>query len=508
MPSTFAQSVGQALDSFTRPISIDRLDNPPHAEQHQDHHAAVEALEDFLVGPVFFNPLGRPFNATGSTVNDDAAAIQNAIEAASSVSGGVVVLSRMHRIDATLSVRPGVSFAGTGWHAGLKAGASMGSMLLTSANGSNVRFKNMTLNTDGNVAGQMFRPHISFSGLYVMDCRLLDVGTTVARDVMIPLAGANDILFSKCLIDGFNQLRIDKDSYNTRVLDCEFRNWISRAIFVVGTQAAGHPRGIWIERNYIHDHIPNVSSTVIPQPIAIQNSDTRSPPDRIRDVFIRDNVVVGSSVAQTSLGAGTADLISVHGLDGFVLDGNVARDGGDVGITVSQQVRNGVVSKNTCLNNDTDGIFVGNVAENIVVDGNVCVDNGQNRNGVVQAFNRSGIELTSATNVMVSGNVCGNSAGSTMQQYGVSIRGSTGVGLGVNMLLGNDQGPIFVSSAAHSGGTIPMWSTFSTSVGTTGGAAPPPATPARYLKVLVDPVPATTASTNATTLYIPAYNST
>lgn len=146
--------------------------------------------------------------------------------------------------------------------------------------------------------------------------------------------------------------------------------------------------------------------------------------------------------------------------------------------------------------------------KNIVVSGNACVSNGQNRGLNRGADKRNGIELSSATNVVVDGNMCVNNAGTTMQQYGMSVRGSTDVQIGSGNIFQGDLAPIHVTSRAHPLAPSVFWSSFSTSVGTTGPAAAPPATPARYLKVLVDPVPSTTATTNVTTLYIPAYNST
>ena len=78
------------------------------------------------------------------------------------------------------------------------------------------------------------------------------------------------------------------------------------------------------------------------------------------DVHVRGNKVTGAGIDDKDpSGAGSADLISLHQCRDFEVRDNVVTGSGEVGITVSQGSRDGVIAGNTCTMNDTAGIAIG-----------------------------------------------------------------------------------------------------------------------------------------------------
>ena len=188
-----------------------------------------------------------------------------------------------------------------------------------------------------------------------------------------------------------------------RVINNKFENYIGRAVFATGKDAIGTDDVRIIDNDflvpaecYITDPVTGVSTNAIRQPVAIQQGSGGS---RIRnfrahdntvigngDPFVSDNVVDSAGSNSDVLSRGMADALSFHALDGFSIKNNHVSDGGELGIAVSINSRNGSVQNNTLIRCDTGAIFVGsalavNSSANVDMSNNTAIDCSLDRNG-------------------------------------------------------------------------------------------------------------------------------
>ncbi|MEM9654987.1 MAG: right-handed parallel beta-helix repeat-containing protein [Actinomycetota bacterium] len=109
-----------------------------------------------------------------------------------------------------------------------------------------------------------------------------------------------------------------------------------------------------------------------------------------RNVIVRNSLLEGRPDTPhlrvnrvTAPNGASGDLIAVRGTDGFLLENNVFRHSGEVGITITAGSRNGVVRNNEVSYTDTTGIVVGNGntirVTNIDVYGNTLFQNSLDR---------------------------------------------------------------------------------------------------------------------------------
>ncbi|MGI9598645.1 MAG: hypothetical protein ACR2QK_20950, partial [Acidimicrobiales bacterium] len=127
-------------------------------------------------------------------------------------------------------------------------------------------------------------------------------------------------------------------------------------------------RNVTIEGNVFSRHSPNATAGHM---IGFPISKAASPMTYARNVVVRNNLVEGipntphvkiDGKPQPTGGAG--DLIALRGIDGFMLEGNVVRHSGEVGITATAGLRNGTIRYNQVSYTDTTGIVLGNEAAN------------------------------------------------------------------------------------------------------------------------------------------------
>lgn len=196
-------------------------------------------------------------------------------------------------------------------------------------------------------------------------------------------------------------------------------DWVERALWMRG--AAQTPtREISIIDNRIEPHGAGGRAR---QPIQF----TSGPGGPFIDVTVEGNVVRGLGTDyKDPTQPGTADLISLHWCRRFRVADNKCLDGGEVGLTVSQQCQDGVVSGNECRNNGAAGISIGSGSSShttaIQVVDNICLDNGRPGNGdTTKPQGRSGIYVAHARGIVLSGNRCGNTSPDGPQEYGVWI---------------------------------------------------------------------------------------
>ncbi|MGI9596693.1 MAG: hypothetical protein ACR2QK_11065, partial [Acidimicrobiales bacterium] len=111
-----------------------------------------------------------------------------------------------------------------------------------------------------------------------------------------------------------------------------------------------------------------------------------------RNVVIRNTLLEGwpdtphikiDGVTQPNGASG--DLLALRGTDGFLLESNTFRHGGEVGITITAGAKNGIVRHNSVSYTDTTGIVLGNGntirVTNIDVYGNDLFQNSLDRDG-------------------------------------------------------------------------------------------------------------------------------
>lgn len=165
-----------SFSTFTNPIALDRLDNPPHAQQHADANDAIGRLEDALVGSPWINVKDRAFGAVGDGTTDDRSAIFAADQDATSqrvlVPPGTYLISSVISLTGNKAVWQG---AGK-WISGFK---TSGSVLFNGSFSSlldEVEFRDLFFDADG-VASVLFafNANTSIRRLIFRDCRFTNL---------------------------------------------------------------------------------------------------------------------------------------------------------------------------------------------------------------------------------------------------------------------------------------------------------------------------------------------
>lgn len=373
----------------------------------------------------------KAHGAVGDGATDDTAAIQAAIDACTVAGGGIVFLPKTANGYAatTLTLKSGVTLRGDRLVTLKKIGAAVGIFILTANGATDCGIENLTINANGLVTSYPFQFSTNTARAFVRRCSFTD--TFIAVNGIETRDGTTDLTIEDSFFDGFlDAIRVNQNPQRVAIRRNRFTNWRNRAIYVFG-QATVAATDLVIEHNHISAPSFTASGNAR-QPIQVVGNDAM-PHKRVRVNF---NTVIGPGTSWTAPSNwGTADQISLHRCEDFEVIGNISRDGGDGGLTVSQQCQRGVVANNVCLNNDAVGIFLGSSTttflRRIAVIGNTCVNNGQNRQGDRAAANRAGIWPYNTSDCMISGNVLGDDQGVKTQQYGVSMTACT------NLLLGN-----------------------------------------------------------------------
>lgn len=125
----------------------------------------------------------------------------------------------------------------------------------------------------------------------------------------------------------------------------------------------GYVEDLLIDSSSFHRHASNVKGSHM---IAFSPAETLTEV-KSRNVVVRNSLLEGrediphikiNGVTQPNGASG--DLIAVRGTDGFLLENNIFRHSGEVGITITAGARNGIVRNNTISFTDTTGIVLGN----------------------------------------------------------------------------------------------------------------------------------------------------
>ena len=175
------------------------------------------------------------------------------------------------------------------------------------------------------------------------------------------------------------------------------------------------------------------------QPISIQ-SDVLVAPFHER-VTITENQIIGNYVNhQATANGGTADMISVHHTNHFVISNNIVEGSGDCGFTISVNSTRGTVTGNTIIGAGNCGIAVGSIAvgiyiRSLTISGNTIMNCGQNGGGI---WASTAINLRKLTGGIVVGNFLGDDQAVPTQWYGISL-GDTSGGSCTDVHIGPNQ---------------------------------------------------------------------
>ena len=368
----------------------------------------------------------KDYGAVGDGVTSDSPAVNAAITAASGSANPAVVYfpytANGYGVGG-ITLAAGVTLRGER-QVKLKRVGTTAAIFLNIA-GSDARIENLTIDGNGLATTDVIQIASSSVRVTITDCKITDSGGLANVSGIETRDLVTDVLIERCVFDGVDTpVFVNKGPARCTVRNNRITNWKTRAIYVLG-DATYACTDLAIERNHISGNI-NTSGTR--QPIAIVGNDANLH-QRVR---VNYNTVIGNNKSFTASGdPGTADQISLHRCVDFEVIGNISRDGGDMGITIAQQCARGVVSNNTCTNNDVGSIAFGSSTstsvKTIVATGNLSMNNGQNRNSDRAVQNRTGFYVYNATDISISGNTFGDDQGSPTQQYGVSMFSSTGV---------------------------------------------------------------------------------
>ena len=294
----------------------------------------------------------------------------------------------------------------------------------------------LKLDTAGMVSQTVFTVSRKAKKVSLEKVQIVNSTGTPARAGVETRSGNVGLSLTGCAInDSIVGVQMTQDPRSIQITDCTFDRWVQRAVWVRSTAQAA-TSDLEIRRCTIGPPAPGGS---VRQPIQINAHDDLP----IIGVRIIDNHVRGTGTDHKDVAnPGTADLISLHRCQDFEVSGNTCIDGGEVGITVSQQSNKGKVLRNTCTNNGAAGIAIGSgtsdFVRDIVVADNVCNNNGRPGNDDdTNNPGRSGIYVYNAKNVTLSNNICGNTGKTKSQMYGLWIVSSK-VKLESNKLTGNN----------------------------------------------------------------------
>lgn len=226
-------------------------------------------------------------------------------------------------------------------------------------------------------------------------------------------------------------------------------NWRAKAFWFSGGVIDGTDHAA-LELSILQNSIaPPKLNGGIRQPINVSTLDETS---SARKTTIQFNKVIGLGIAHIAEfdpngikinSGGTADMISVHNTDEFLIDSNCVYKGGEVGINASLGARRGIISNNLVVQSDLAGINIGIGQEdkpqpsNILVKNNVVIDAGRDRaNEHTRANQRhhiAGIHVENASGITISENLITSTDSGTSAPpkpyFGISIRRGTRVSI-------------------------------------------------------------------------------
>ena len=353
-------------------------------------------------------------------ISDDTAAMARLIEKTASAGGGRLLIpkGRMVRVRA-LKLASGVSIVGGGAASGLTKIGNSAKWITCTRGARSVILTGLRLECSVLARASMIEVSSGVRGFLLDNCEVID-SSRRRTSGLETRDGVVGVWVRNCSFRGQSAaIKINKDPRGVHVESNSFEGWAQRAIQALGTSESA-VEDITISRNSIG---PNVGNSSVRQPIQF-NGHGDSPFLRVRVV---DNTLRGRGTAYSDpISPGTADMISLHECHGFEVARNECSDGGEVGITIARQCRDGKVTDNRVVRCDSAGIVIGSgstvVVSDIEVRGNVLTDNGLDRAAKGRpSWARAGVVVYRGKSVRVVGNRMTNKRRGHVQEYGVTV---------------------------------------------------------------------------------------
>ncbi|MEM9652073.1 MAG: hypothetical protein AAGA65_08240 [Actinomycetota bacterium] len=180
-------------------------------------------------------------------------------------------------------------------------------------------------------------------------------------------ATAEDIhVYDNSILRMHRLVRVQGNTTNIIVLNNVARE-VGREGYIQNGEATS--RNVRIEGNVFSGHAPNVRTGHM---IGFPLSTAADPRTYAWNVVVRNNLVEGTPniphirppSGEVVPNGGAGDLIAMRGVNGFLVEGNMVRHSGEVGITATAGLKNGVIRYNQVSYTDTTGIVLGNVGRN------------------------------------------------------------------------------------------------------------------------------------------------
>ena len=365
------------------------------------------------------------YGALGDGVSDDTRALTAAVRAVSDAGGGQVVLSSAAAgyVLSTLTLPSGVGLICTDGQATLLKSGASAHWLRSADSASDVTLSGLILQSRGLVQTSVIQARLGTRRMLVDNCALFGAETNPSIGMECAPDSA-DLTIRDTSFENFRTcVRVNQAKERISVADCTMTAWTEQGITVRGT-TSGAPRGVSLTGNTIG---PNAPGGITRHAIAFSNNHGQP----FLDVLVSGNKVTGPGIDDKHPSrAGTSDLITLHQCRDFEVRDNVVTGSGEVGITVSQGSRDGVIAGNTCTKNDTAGITIGSSDSvgvgTIIVEDNTCTDNGQNYGrSTVGTWAFAGITVFGADDITVRRNTLTTTTGK--QRFGLSVIGGSGV---------------------------------------------------------------------------------
>lgn len=390
-------------------------------------------------GELLFNVLD--FGAVGDGVTNDAPAINDATaaaNAASFVGPATVWLPWTPNGYGASALVPASNVTVRGENrVRIKKVGGTNAQWLNIAGVNNFVFENLTIDPNGLVTSAAMRAATGTTNFTVRRCTFetsAPLGASV--NMYDTQAGTTDLLIEDCWFKNCkDNIRINQGPQRVTIRRNLFTGWAERCIYILGSTTEGIA-DLTVEYNFCRD---GDSTGAVRQPITIQGFDSALH----KRVKVNFNTVIGNGTSHGA-GTGTADQISLHRCEDFEVIGNISVDGGEVGITVAQQCRRGVVANNVVTGSDGVGIAFGSGSslstDDIAVTGNTVMNNGHNDAADTSAAGLVGIYFYHASNITVTGNRVGDDQATPTQPYAYHLTNSSGIRFVGNQTAGNTLG--------------------------------------------------------------------
>ncbi len=340
-----------------------------------------------------------------------------------------------YTIDTALSLLPNIRFVGDGMRASVFKLTAGSATPFEAVNLSNISFENLGFVYEGGTFSYIVRGTTTsgnHGNIVVKNCRFSNFNAS--SRFCIDFKDVNDCRVDGCQFEnvwcGVSIRAGTKDVYRNTCFNCDFKNFEYAGVYATlvspyctfGTSVIGCRAS---KTNV-------VASGGLANPILFNGPRATPIVAWHMDVLIANNVIIGPGAAYSEGTVSTSDQFYLSNLNGGVVAGNIAAQGGANGMLIwaSKKV---AICANQCDKNYANGIL-GTGISNCAMTGNVCTNNGSSASsedaGI--ALNPDmGVDLATSNNLLV-GNLCTDDQTTKLQNYGIFTFLSAGSGASVS----------------------------------------------------------------------------